>query len=260
MTKFKRQLCNLLSTVAVFGIFIIISLLNYNLALANNVTLEVISTPKFSRNIPASLIPNEAPIGEGYPWYIYVGTFSDYEIDNYSLLYGAFEFRFKPVSHTPGTLTWTRFEVEVSEGTEYLLISTFDEVVRTGFRSLWLPLEYEDYSPGRYLFFTEGHGTVIITTHTYTFRNWNELSNILGLNYDISDTIAQNPSFPSLPISFPYYGIDNNMDWVRVPLSSTTTLVFSNFDSASVSYINTTIENLENIISELRNLISITTH
>jgi hypothetical protein len=70
------------------------------------------------------------------------------------------------------------------------------------------------------MLFAENPGAVTLTTFTYTFRDWDELSAVLGLYPAMEDTAALNPSFPTLPIDAPEGG------WFRAPWTSSVTMVF----------------------------------
>jgi len=159
----------------------------------------------------------------GYPWLAEVVELDEDEVDELMDEHGAFEIGFTSATLDEDTITWTRYEIDAPEDMKYGFFSYFDgdKLIRGDFNSLWLPLEYGDEFLARYLLFAEDPGTITLTTYTYTFRDWEELTSVLGLHPEMEDTAAQNPGFPTLPIGAPENG------WVREPWESTVDIVFA---------------------------------
>ncbi|MCL2406918.1 MAG: hypothetical protein FWC95_03220 [Defluviitaleaceae bacterium] len=180
----------------------------------------------FAGGIPDSMVdvtitPRDL---EGYPWLAEITFISEDELNALIEEYGAIELRFNPVTQDDGVITWTRYEIIAPEGMDYVFVSWFfgDTMIRGEFNSLWLPLEsIDDASPARYLIFADTPGEIILTTFTYTFRNWDEIAESIGLSQDPADTHTLNPAFPSLPINAPTGG------WYRAPWNSSTVIIFN---------------------------------
>ena len=159
----------------------------------------------------------------GYPWLAEIAFIPEDEMDALIAEYGAFEFAFQPVTLDDGMITWTRYEIQATPGLNYSFVSWFagDTMVRGQFESLWLPLVgTNDVSPARYLLFADSNGTATLTTFTYTFRNWDEISSAIGLFESMEETAALNTPFPRAGVPEPEAG------WARAPWSSETVVEF----------------------------------